>query len=275
MGELAETTQIDGAEPQPSAIFGADNSARAAEAAKIVERYASAYVELGTWAAAYRRCYNCETMSNATVWRQATAMSNYPGVRERVRVLLHEASLRAIVTVADVLRLNLEIATANPNDVVRVSSHPCRQCHGFDGLYQWRDQDEYASACARELDLAAELKRVPKMPSDAGGYGFTLHRAPNPECETCGGIGEPRVHIADTRELTGNAARLVKSVRQDRFGAITVELHDQQKALDSIARILGAYKDGLTLTTPPKAPPELPANLPPERVAAAYLELVR
>jgi phage terminase small subunit len=275
MGDTVETLRIDGEPAQARAVFGVADTARTDEATKIVERFASAYVALGTWAGAYRRCYDCTHMSNAAVWRESHAMSQYPGVRERVRELLAEGAQRAIVTVAEVLRMNMELATANPADVVRVSEHNCRHCHGFDGLYQWRDQDEFATACARELDLAGELRRVPKMPNDAGGYGFTAHRAPNPECETCVGVGEPAVHITDSSKLTGSAARLVKSVKRDRFGAITVELRDQDKALSELARILGAYKDGLAITTPPKAAPELPANLPPERVAAAYLELVR
>jgi phage terminase small subunit len=204
-------------------------------------------------------------------------MSNYPGVRERVRELHAEAAQRAIVTVAEVLRMNFELATANPADVVRVSEHACRHCHGVDGLYQWRDQDEFANACAAELDAAAEAKRVPRLPSDAGGYGYTVHRLPNPECEECAGVGQPRVHITDSSKLTGPAAKLVKSVKQDRFGAITVELRDQDKALSELARILGAYKDGLALTMPPKPADgvAIPAELPAAKVAEAYLQLVR
>jgi hypothetical protein len=276
MGEPNVHPPLPSVEPQAREIFSAANSAdRDAERAKIVERFASAYVELGGWSAAYRRCYDCTNMSAPSVWKAAAAMADYPGVRGRVRELLAEAAQRAIVTVAEVLRAQMEIATANPADVVRVSEHNCRHCHGTDGGYQWRDQDEFATACAAELDKAAELKRVPKMPNDAGGYGFTHHRKPNAECEHCKGVGSPAVHIADTRELTGGAARLVKSVRQDRFGAITVELYDQSAAWDKIARILGGYKDGLAITTPPKAADQLPADLPRERVAEAYLAMVR
>lgn len=277
MGEPMLNTPDSSADADPRAIFGATDSAeRAAERLKIVERFASAYVELGGWSAAYRRCYDCTNMSSPTVWKNAQAMADYPGVRNRVRELLAEGAQRAIVTVAEVLRVQMELATANPADVVRVSEHACRHCHGIDNEYQWRTQDEFAEACAKELDEAVQFKRVPKMPSDAGGYGFTVHRKPNPECEHCAGVGDPRVHIADTGELTGGAARLVKGVKQDRFGAIHVELHDQQAAWERIARMLGAFKDGLALTLPPKAPAEsIPADVPRERVAELYLAMVR
>lgn len=273
MGDALKTPQNSSAAAEPSAVFGHGRTTDE-ERTKIVERFAQAYVQLGTWAGAYRRCYDCTHMTNASVWRESRAMSDFPGVRERVRELLAEGAQRAIITVAEVLRAQVEIASANPADVVRVSEHNCRHCHGVDGLYQWRDQDEFATACARELDLAAEMKRVPKMPSDAGGYGFTVHRRPSPECESCRGVGEPAVHITDSSLLTGPAAKLLKSVRQDRFGAITVELHDQQAAWDKIARILGAYKDGLTLTTP-RAPDAPMAPITRENAAEQYLALVR
>lgn len=276
MNGSAKTSHDAGADAQARAIFGAANSAaRDAEQHKIVDRYAQAYVDTGQWNAAYRRCYDVSNLSAASVYRLATAMSNYPGVRDRVRVLLAEGAERAIVTAAEVILRQWEIATANPADVVRVSEHPCRHCHGVDGQYQWRDQDEYAIACATELDAAVSDHRVPKLPSDLGGYGFTVHRSPNAECEECKGVGNPAVHVTDSRELSGPAAKLVKSIKQDRFGAITVELHDQQKALDAVARMLGAYKDSLAVTpTAAKAEP-LPADLPAERVAEAYLTMVR
>lgn len=276
MGDVAENPLDRRAEPQAREIFGgADSAARDDERHKIVERYAAAYVELGTWAAAYRRCFDASRMSSASVWKEAAAMSQYPGVRDRVRELLAEASQRAIITVAEVLRMNVELATANPAELVRVSSHNCRHCHGLNNEYQWRDPDEYAEACARELDEAVQLKRVPKLPSDVGGYGFTIHAKPSRECEHCAGIGESRVALTDTSELSGSAAKLLKGIKQDRFGAITIELHDQQKALAEVARILGAYKDGLAVTLPPKPAESIPADVPRERVAELYLSMVR
>jgi phage terminase small subunit len=266
-----EAMKQRGADAQPAEVFGAADSERAAN---IVDRFARAFVERGTWAAAYRACYDCAGMKPQTVWNNAHAMSHYPGVIARVRELKQAAAERTICTVAEVLALNLEIATANPAEIVRTHRHACRYCHGLDGAYQWKHQDEFALAVAAELDAAVSERRVPKLPSDTGGYGFTMHRPPNPDCEHCGGHGDQRVSITPTDELSGSAAKLFKCAKQDRFGAITVELHDQQKALAEVARSLGAYKDSLAVT--PKTPPpaELPADLPPERVAEAYLALV-
>jgi phage terminase small subunit len=173
-----------------------------------------------------------------------------------------------------VLAAQLEIATADPRAVVHTTKHACRNCHGIDGEYHWRDPQEFDKACAAELDASAEQRRMPHMPSDDGGYGYTMHRAPNPECESCGGSGQTVTHIADMRELSDSAAKLIKGVKQDRFGAVTVELRDQDAAWREVARILGAYKDSLTVTPRPPAPVEIPADTPREKVGEAYLALV-
>lgn len=275
IGTASGATPGDGVAAEARAIFGGADSQRAQEAAKIVERYASAYVELGSWAAAYRRCYDCSNMKGSTVWNNAYAMSNYPGVRERVRDLYAKGAERSIVSIAEALRAQFEVAVADPNELVRVTHHACRYCWGVDGLYQWRTQDEHTLAVAAELDAAVSEHRTPKVPDDAGGYGYTMHRPPNPECEHCGGAGQKVVHIADTNELTGPARRLYKGAKMDRHGVVTIELHDQQRAWDAVNRILGAYKDTTLLLNPSTKPAETIApDVPKERVADAYARLI-
>lgn len=273
---MEAATKILGNASQPAELFGAANSARSVEAARIVEQYAAAYLDTRAWNAAYRRCHDCAGMTAATVNANAAALANYPGVRARVRALLSEAAERAIVTVAEVLERNMMIATANPNKIVRTVRFPCRCCWGFNGDYQWRNEAEHTAAVAAELDAAATERRVPKIPSDMGGFGYSLHGRPvNPDCEQCGGLGDARVSIADTSLLEGAELMLYKGAKQDRFGAITIELHDQSAALDRVARILGAYKDSLLVKPGTPTPTELPSDTPRERVADAYLELIR
>lgn len=266
----------DGSATQASAIFGATDSLAAQEAQRIVERYAQAYVELGSWAAAYRRCYDCSTMKATTIWNNSHAMSLYPGVRERVRDLYAKGAERSIITIAEALRHQLEVAVANPAELAWTTKHACRYCHGVGNTYQWKTLDEHALAVATELDAAVSEHRVPKMPSNEGGYGYTMHRPPNPECEQCGGAGITVNHVADTRSLSGPAAKLYKGTKVDRHGIVTIEMHDQQRAWDAVNRILGAYKDTTLLLNPMGAKPAEPmaADMPKERVADAYQRLI-
>lgn len=265
----------DGVAAEARAIFGAVDSLRAEEAARIVERYATAYVELGSWAAAYRRCYDCSNMKATTVWNNAHALSNYPGMRERVRDLYAKGAERSIVSIAEALRHQLEVALANPSELAWTTKHACRHCWGFDNAYQWRTQDEHTLAVAAELDAAVSEHRTPKVPDDAGGYGYTIHRPPNPECEHCAGAGQTVNHVADTRSLSGPAAKLYKGTKVDRHGIVTIEMHDQQRAWDAVNRILGAYKDTTLLLNPATKPAEAIApDVPKERVADAYARLI-
>lgn len=241
-----------------------------------VEAFANAYVESKNYAAAYRAAFPCEGMSAASVWTAASRYARHAVVVAATRAKLEAAAKAVIVTVAELLQHQYEIATADPREVVWTSEHACRYCWGADNQYQWRDMDEYDLACAAAIDEAVKLGLAqPVMPKMAGLFGFTAHRPPNAECEHCVGVGHPRTHVADMRRLTGPAAKLIKGVKQDRFGAITVELHDQQKALDACNRIVGAYKDALTVHAPPPAAQPMPADLPREQVAERYLDMVR
>lgn len=241
-----------------------------------VEAFANVYVESKNYSAAYRATHDCTNTHAARVWSLASEYARRPDVVMAIRSRLEAAAKATIVTVAELLAHQYEIATADPREIVWTSEHPCRHCYGNDGAYQWRDPEEYDLACARAIDEAVKTGAVlPVFPTINGGFGFTLHRPPNPECETCAGVGDPRTHIADSRKLSGPAAKLFAGVKQDRYGQIEVKMHDQQKALDACNRIVGAYKDALTVNPGPVEAAPLPVDLPPEQVADAYLRMVR
>jgi phage terminase small subunit len=78
-------------------------------------------------------------------------------------------------------------------------------------------------------------------------------REPRRDCEVCGGEGVPRVVIADTKSLKGAARKLYAGAKQTKFG-VEVQLHDQTKALENVARHLGMFNDKLTLKNDPENP---------------------
>jgi len=71
-------------------------------------------------------------------------------------------------------------------------------------------------------------------------------REPRRDCEVCGGEGVPVVVITDTKSLKGAALRLYAGAKTTKFG-VEVKLHDQMKALESVARHLGMFNDKITL----------------------------
>lgn len=79
------------------------------------------------------------------------------------------------------------------------------------------------------------------MPQLRGGLGYRPTREPNPKCPECGGEGNGRIHVADTRNLSPAARMLYAGVKSGKDG-LEVRMHDQSKALENVARHLGMAK---------------------------------
>lgn len=101
--------------------------------------------------------------------------------------------------------------------------------------------------------------RVGKCGSCYGGESDNAH--PDEKCEACDGEGVSGLVIADTKSLKGAARKLYAGAKQTKFG-VEVQLHDQMKALENVARHLGMFNDKLTL----KGDPENPLKMLIERI---------
>lgn len=239
------------------------------------ELFAKFLAETGNQAAAYRKAYNVgERTLPQTVWVNAAKVAALPCVRARVRYWQEQAALETVVSIREALQWQLDIATADPNEIVRVVHRCCRYCHGVNFRYQWKDEAEYIDECAK----ACEDPKA-KMPSDEGGYGYNGALEPNPICPHCYGVGIAHTVVTDTTKLTGKSRKLYAGAKQDRFGAIEVKLHDQKAAWEMVCRMLGAFNDKLDLRTPEErakaeAKTKLPDNVTEEQAAKAYLQLL-
>lgn len=235
--------------------------------------FAAAWAKTGNKAAAYRIAYNVRpTTAPNVVWVAASRLAALPQVEAKFKELCQQATLETLMSVREFFQWQVDVATADPNEIVRVVARCCRYCHGSKGRYQWIDDDEYMKACVDALDAQQPV------PTDDGGYGFNGGLEPNPICAHCYGVGIEQTIISDTTKLTGKARKLYAGAKQDRFGAIEVKLHDQQKAAEMVGRMLGAFKD-LDLRTPEEREratqrAQLPANVTAEDAAKAYLTLI-
>lgn len=240
------------------------------------EAFARCLAEMGNAAAAYRKVYNVgERTLPASVWASASKLAALPQVRAKLRVFQEQAALETIISVREALQHQLDIATANPNDIVRVVARCCRYCHGVNNQYQWKDEAEFLAECTK---FSADESGTMAMPSEEGGHGFNGALEPNPICAHCYGVGHEQVVIADTTKLEGKALKLYASAKQDRWGAIEVKLHDQQAAWDKVCRMLGAFNDKLDLRSPEEraraeAKTKLPTNVSEDEAARAYLQM--
>lgn len=233
------------------------------------DAFARAWAETGNQAAAYRLAYKVhERTLPGTVWSAASRIAALPCVRKKAEEYRQQIALETIVTVRDALQWQLDIATADPNEVAYIAHRACRYCYGVNHLYQWIDDDEYITACAKALD---DEEKTP--PSDDGGYGYTRALDPVSTCPQCLGEGITESVVRDTRKLEGKARKLYKGVDY-KNGQLVVVMHDQAKAWENVCRILGAFNDKLQLTDPKKAPQTLPEGLTEQDTARAYLAML-
>jgi phage terminase small subunit len=142
----------------------------------------------------------------------------------------------------------MDVAYADPNELMQIRRLNCRFCHGIDHQYQWIDEEEYERACESARSEAESKSKesgeevFPGMPSDTGGYGFNKLVDPNKNCPKCLGEGKVDLHIADTRKISMQARRLFAGVKQTQSG-VEIKFRDQDKAMENIARHLGMFKD--------------------------------
>jgi len=234
------------------------------------DAFARVWAETGNMAAAYRTAYNVSerTLPN-TVWVSASRVAALPCVRKRADEYRQQAALEMIMSVREAFAWQIDIATADPNEVAYVAKRACRNCHGVNHKYQWKDDDEYMEACVKALDL----KQDP--PSDEGGYGYTRGVDPALDCPVCLGNGNPENVVNDTRNLTGKARKLYKGVDY-KNGELVVLMHDQAKAWEMACRILGAFNDKLDLRTPAerRGATTVPDGLSEQDTARAYLAML-
>jgi hypothetical protein len=146
-----------------------------------------------------------------------------------------EMSSKTAITPEMVLKRWWDMANVDVNELVQYRRDNCRHCWGEEHEYQWT-HGEFEQA---QRDAEDEGK---PDPSCAGGFGFVHNREPNPECPECGGEGRGKVHVQDTRRLTGAARVLYDGVHQGKDG-LKVLLQDRGKALENVARHLGMFND--------------------------------
>lgn len=202
-------------------------------------------VDLNATQAAIRAGYSVKTANE----QGARLLANV-SVQEAIQEAMNKRSERTEITAEMVMQRWWDIATANPNDLIHTRRLACRYCYGIGHQYQWLDEEEFTEAYRQALDRAESESKKQDMPietilpTDEGGYGYDRLADPHPECPKCRGEGRLDLHIEDTRKLQGGARLLYAGVKETKVG-VEVQMHDQMKALENVARHLGMFKDKL------------------------------
>ena len=211
------------------------------------------YVETRSALRAYRHAYDCSRSSDNTVHRMAYDLMRVAHVKQAIDEGLEEQRRAALdgieFTVKDALVSLLEVASADPNELIGLRVGCCRYCHGDQHRYQWRER-EYLEAVADVERRQARLKEgddaIP-LPDPAGGFDYDHTRPPHDECPECRGEGVERIVARDTTKLSRGARMLYRGVKPTRNG-IEILLADQGKALENAIRIIGGFDDKLNVS---------------------------
>lgn len=202
-------------------------------------KFLEVYWATGNKAEAYRRSHDPFVLSHIAARRGADLAAN-PLIVEAMQFMREQITERTGVTSADVLLRFLDIADADPDELIGLRVGACRYCYGDGGDYQWRAR-EYMAAVTK-----AERNDDP-LPDIAGGFGYD-HTAPaNDDCEECRGEGIERVVARDTSKLSPGAKLLYGGVKVTKNG-VEIIIADRVKARENVARIIGAYDDKLRLS---------------------------
>lgn len=221
---------------------------------------------------AYRRAYTVDKMTERALHTEAFRVANLPHVAQRIAEYKAQRAAAAGAAITfDVRKLfetYLEIAQADPNELIGLKVGACRYCHGEDHGYQWRER-EY-------LDAVGKWERKPDgpMPDIAGGFGYKHFVPPHPDCPECGGDGLERVVPRDSEKLSPGARLLYRGAQQTKDG-IKVLIADKDKALENIGRILGAFDDKLRVDLEGKVAALKLTTSDPAAAAEAYAKMIK
>lgn len=214
--------------------------------------------DLNATEAARRAGYSAS--SESTLSTQASRLMATVEICRAIDVAIEKRATKVGVTPVEVLQMIVDIATADPNELIHHRVRCCRHCHGPEHRYQWKSVDEWAGAvesavAAHERDVAeatrkgAERLPVLKLPSNEGGFEFNPKLKPVDDCPLCDGDGLKEVILADTRLLKGKARLLYKGVKKTKDG-VEILMADQDKARELLMRHFGMLNDKLSLVMP-------------------------
>lgn len=205
------------------------------------QRFVDEYlVDLNATQAAIRAGYSAETS------RQIGAENlSKPYIQAAISIARQAQQDRTAITADMVLLEIANVALADARDLVEVKTGCCRCCYGEGHKYQ-----RTVGEMNRDREAWVEKGKNPAEFDEAGGIGFNPLLMPKDDCPICGGDGQARTVLKDTRQLNPRAAALYAGAKQTKEG-IEVKMHSKLDALEKLAKHLGIYeKDNQQKTDP-------------------------
>lgn len=202
---------------------------------------------------AYRSaCQPPADISAAAISQRANTMLRRPHVAAAIEDVCARTRNPVIFDRQMALQAWLDIARADPNELISLQVGACRYCWGEGGRYHWRLREYEEALETYELQrqaLAGKQAALAalRMPDPAGGLDYDHTARCNPHCLECRGEGLERIVPRDTTRLSGEALLLYGGVKQTTRG-YEIIVADRMKALENACRIIGAFDDKVKLS---------------------------
>ena len=197
------------------------------------QRFVDEYLlDLNATQAAIRAGY-----SEKTARQMGAENLSKPAIQAAIAQAQQERAERTGITADRALREAWNVATADARELVQVKVGCCRYCYGEGNRYQ-----RTVGEMNRDREAWAEKKdNAPADFDEKGGIGYDPLRMPFADCPECGGDGQSRVVLGDTRYLSPAAVSLYAGAKQTKDG-IEVKMHDRGAALEKVFKHLGLYE---------------------------------
>ena len=195
---------------------------------RFVEEY---MVDLNATQAAIRAGYSLETAEQI-----GYQLLQKTSVLKAISQARQAQQARTAITADKVLMEIANVALADARELVEVKTGCCRCCYGEGHKYQ-RTLLEMNTDRERWLDKGKD----PAEFDEQGGIGFNPLLLPNAECPNCGGDGQARTVLKDTRKLSPAAVALYAGAKQTKEG-IEIKMHSKMDALEKLAKHVGLYE---------------------------------
>jgi len=205
------------------------------------QRFVQEYLtDLNGTQAAIRAGYSANTAAE-----QSYDLLRKPQIQQAIKEGQEKLQAKLEMNAERVVQKLAQIATADPRELVEVKVGCCRCCHGEGHKFQ-----RTLLEMAHDRERWAEKGKPAEEFDEQGGVGFNPLLPPQPECPNCGGDGESRTVLKDTRYLSPRAAALYAGAKQTKYG-IEIQMHSQMEAWEKLAKHLGLYaKDNFQRSDP-------------------------
>ncbi|MGL4526720.1 MAG: terminase small subunit, partial [Aestuariivirga sp.] len=177
---------------------------------------------------------------------QAYQLLQNPSVREAIETLASARARRLGIDADELMRMWASIVFLDANEISQLRRVCCPFCWGEgharqytpSGLEDSKKKHERERARRKKADSADDIGDFPEY-IDAW---YDKRKEPHEDCPECHGQGVVEVFFNDTRKLSPAARMLYAGVKEGRDGIEVLTL-SKEKAMDSLARALGLFKE--------------------------------